>query len=60
MAYAYHHVGKHFVCGMDEAKKIGSEDSFAGSFMKNTTSPQFNGFGQIYMVNGQDNCMRGH
>eukprot|EP00957_Ditylum_brightwellii_P116161 8861154-Ditylum_brightwellii.AAC.1 len=36
---AYHHVGKHVVCGMDETRKIGSEDNFGGLFMKELASP---------------------
>eukprot|EP00957_Ditylum_brightwellii_P014788 1114962-Ditylum_brightwellii.AAC.1 len=31
---AYHHVGKHVVCGMDEMRKIGSGNNFAGPFVK--------------------------
>eukprot|EP00957_Ditylum_brightwellii_P201753 15327072-Ditylum_brightwellii.AAC.1 len=35
----YQHVGKHAVCRLDETRKIGSEDNFAGPFMKNLASP---------------------
>eukprot|EP00957_Ditylum_brightwellii_P164502 12524158-Ditylum_brightwellii.AAC.1 len=31
---AYHCVGKHVVCRMDETRKIRSGDNFAGSFVK--------------------------
>eukprot|EP00957_Ditylum_brightwellii_P067756 5142724-Ditylum_brightwellii.AAC.1 len=36
---AYHHVGKHVVCGMDEMRKIRSGDNFAGPFVKDLASP---------------------